>query len=932
MRLLGESQTVRVGRYRVLEQLGAGAAGTVYRAHDPELHRDVAVKVLTPKGRVLRTPDSVQARLAREAQAIAALSHPNIVAIYDVGTTDAGLFIAMELVAGKSLRAWMAWMQAQAGLDWRTVIETFCHAGRGLAAAHERGLVHRDFKPDNVMVGDDGTVKVLDFGLARATQGSSSSGSSAEPAVEDSLSSGHDALGSPLTQSGRVVGTPAYMAPEQHAGQHVGPAADQFAFCVALYEALYGARPFVGQRVPELARAKQHKQLVGRPVDDPVPERVYRAVVRGLSPNVDARWPTMRALVAALERRSHRSSRWPAVALAGGVLGLAGVAVVATRPDGACQAGAATPTTVFGPARRAAIHSTFARIDAIAADATFGRVEAVVDAYLADWSDQHRRVCEDGGAELDARMQCLNRGLGRVKAVLDVLDGADAGVMRNAVQATTRAAGRRPACDDVLEARGSTQETPGHDAAWDLLARAAALENAGKYGPAARAAAEALARAETLQSDHLVAAALHRSASVAVERGEPHIAEKSLERAFFVAVESDAQALALDIAVSMTLVYADGLDEVDHARTWLRRAESEWQRGGVDGEREAALLRARASVLELEGDYEGSLAAMRRTLEIRIATLGPDDFDTAVAHFNLASYLATAGRFGDAAVHMQRAVDIWEHKLGPTHPDLALSYDGLGTVLGQLGNYEQAARYHRRSLEITEASLGPESLIVASTLVNLGIAEGYQGDIERSEGHIARARRIYEAEHGSDHPDVARARINMGLTYAAAGRHEDALAEHRAARLIAEGSLGADHLLALLSCINIADELRKLGRGEEALATVEPCVTTLDGIEGATHYAAVAKTTLGQAYAAVGRLDDATEALEVSLAAQLLDPVNPEVIAQTRFHLALALTAQGVEPQRARALAEQARDAYKKRPATATEQREVEAWLAATAE
>jgi predicted Ser/Thr protein kinase len=230
-----------IGRYVVLGKLGSGAMGMVLAAHDPELDRKVALKLLLPHHG--RRADLAQRRLLAEAQALARLSDPHVVAVHDVGTHEDRVFVAMELVDGQTLQKWLA----TGPRAWPRVLEVMLAAGRGLAAAHARGLVHRDFKPANVMLGSDGRVRVMDFGLALAQEELSS-----DDDVADEISRPRRALGQPITQHGALLGTPGYMAPEQLGGQRGGPAADQFSFCVSLWEALYGRRPFVAESLPEL--------------------------------------------------------------------------------------------------------------------------------------------------------------------------------------------------------------------------------------------------------------------------------------------------------------------------------------------------------------------------------------------------------------------------------------------------------------------------------------------------------------------------------------------------------------------------------------------------------------------------------------------------------------------------------------------------------
>ncbi len=303
-----------VGRYVVLERIGEGGMGVVYAAHDPELDRKVALKVL----RVDPSRDeiAVRARLQREAQALARLSHPNVISVHDVGASPHGVFLAMELVDGQTLGQWL-----RDEHDWRAVLDVFLRAGQGVAAAHHAGLVHRDFKPDNVLVGRDGRVHVTDFGLARM----------AGPA-ELSDDQSHDSpLRLSLTRTGMLLGTPAYMAPEQMSGDAIDARADIFSFCVSLYEALYRQRPFAGANLEELRRSMALNQ-VRMPAAGEIPEEILRALLRGLRAAPAQRYGAIDELLAVLEvaarptpppaRRAERATAvWLLVAL-GVIVGL----------------------------------------------------------------------------------------------------------------------------------------------------------------------------------------------------------------------------------------------------------------------------------------------------------------------------------------------------------------------------------------------------------------------------------------------------------------------------------------------------------------------------------------------------------------------------------------------------------------------------------
>jgi outer membrane protein assembly factor BamB len=268
------------GMYRIEDAIGEGGMGVVYRARDVRLDRAVAIKVGTAASA------ASLARASREALALARLSHPNVVVVYQVGELEGRLYLAMEHVAGGDARAWLRARPR----GWREIIALYAGAGDGLAAAHAAGLVHRDFKPDNLLVGDDGRPRVGDFGLAReATSQDGDTVATTEP------------TGNAITMVGAVVGTPAYMAPEQLAGDDVDARADQFAFCVSLWEALFGARPFRGTEPAELADAIARGD-VRAPARADVPPHVIAALRRGLAADRDARWPSMAPLLAELRR------------------------------------------------------------------------------------------------------------------------------------------------------------------------------------------------------------------------------------------------------------------------------------------------------------------------------------------------------------------------------------------------------------------------------------------------------------------------------------------------------------------------------------------------------------------------------------------------------------------------------------------------------
>jgi len=282
----------QVGRYVLRQHLGAGGMGAVYKAYDPQLDRVLAVKLLHSEPADADQLERQSTRFMREAQAMAKLSHHNVVVVHDVGLADGQVFIAMEYVDGMTLRDWLAHVPR----DWRQVVDVFIQAGRGLEAAHHKGLVHRDFKPSNVLVGRDGRVRVADFGLARVMLGKDVWASRSESLVPLSPL----ALDSPVTAEGAVIGTPAYMAPEQFLGEAVEARTDQYSFCLALHEALFAERP---RLINPLSGAVLEARIKGPDfprLSTPAPPWLRDVIARGLGARPQDRHPSMDGLLAAL--------------------------------------------------------------------------------------------------------------------------------------------------------------------------------------------------------------------------------------------------------------------------------------------------------------------------------------------------------------------------------------------------------------------------------------------------------------------------------------------------------------------------------------------------------------------------------------------------------------------------------------------------------
>lgn len=392
-----------LGRYRLERELGAGGMGVVHVAFDPDLERRVALKVLRAGG------DDASRRLLREARAMARLTHPNVVTVHEVGTAGGCDYVAMELVEGSTLAEWLRATRR----DPREIVAAFIAAGRGLAAAHDAGIVHRDFKPHNVLRSTDGHIYVTDFGLARGQLEDGPELVQIAVPLDEPIASSRPrprrdpVLDSPLTQTGVLIGTPAYMAPEQFAGDVPDPRADQFAFCVTAWQALTGERPFRGASVAELEAAVRAGT---RHLAVDLPARLRAVLERGLDPSPEQRWPDMTALLAALsaavaEPSRRAARRWWTATLAATVLA-GGVAVLAYRAAGGpgeedgCVPADEAFSSAWGPERRAQLRKLH-------------QGEAVGPILLLDdlrrrWIRSYTTACEaERTPETEERVRCL---------------------------------------------------------------------------------------------------------------------------------------------------------------------------------------------------------------------------------------------------------------------------------------------------------------------------------------------------------------------------------------------------------------------------------------------------------------------------------------------------------------------------------------------
>jgi eukaryotic-like serine/threonine-protein kinase len=709
-------QVQRIGPYTLLEQLGAGGVGSVYAAYHPQLDRQVAVKLLHSDAAEGPSDSEASVRLLREAQALARLSHPHVVAVHDAGTWEGRVFMVMEQVPGMDLRAWLK----EKPRTWREVRDVFVQAGEGLAAAHAAGLVHRDFKPPNVLVGRDGRVRVADFGLARTAPGQEAAAAEAPLDSEGRTltPSGGVSLDTTLTQAGFAVGTPVYMAPEQLLGRPADARADQFAFCVSLWEALYGQRPW-GPSAPGKLRGPRVEPHNKRDT----PQFLRALLERGLADEPSLRFASMDALLEALKddpevRRRRRSAR------GGFAAGLLGVACLITwgvlRQRDAAARVCDRPVSAFAgtwdEAARERLRTGFLATKVAWAPDTFSRFAKALDTYVNDWEQIDSRLCQDTYIHKiqsdEARRQqneCLERRRGEVEALVTVLGGVDATMVDRAIDAAAKLS-RPEACADMKQV---AQEPPGPmhvsnaQAVKDwrkALQEAHARLTLGRYAEALALAQEVVAKAEPAHEPAIVSWGLDLLASVKSREGRVDEAVPLEKRAFNAALAGRADVEAFTAASGLAQFIGE-LGKAEEATEWLAVSEGLLDRLGSTPKLKADNLEGRLA-LSFYSHGPDTVRLVDEVVEARRAVDGDASPGTLRVMINQAMVYASVGRFEEAALISRKVIAQFESTYGESTPILVPALDALGNSLGRLGRLDEALEVLQREQQLVRAAFG----------------------------------------------------------------------------------------------------------------------------------------------------------------------------------------------------------------------------------
>ncbi len=959
-----------LGRYVVLRPIGSGGMGAVYIAYDPELDRKVALKLLHGE-----TSPQRRRALLMEAQAMAKLAHPNVAAVHDVGEHEQAVYMAMELVEGVTLRAWLA----DERRSWRQILEPFIEAGRGLEAAHARGLIHRDFKPDNVMISKAGRAVVLDFGLARPTRGAASQGID-----DESLS------GAVLAEAtvGRVSGTPAYMAPEQSMASELTAAVDQFAFCVSLWEALYGERPFEG---PTYARmlANISDGRVRRPRSKRrAPRWLERCLLRGLRPDAEQRWASMTRLLSALERGRDRW-RWQVGMV--GVLTAAvplGVGVERDRRRerehekrvAACTAEGEAILEVWNDGARARLRSGLLATGASFAEDSVATLTPWLDDYAETWKNGRFEVClhttVDGdwsNDESERALWCLEDRQLQLEATVDQISAGDAKAARRAVRLASYLDPVEPCLDVKLLEGLPAPPRELRDEIRGVRARLIETDRLRHRGHQAEALEEATA-ARTLAEDlgwpPLRASARFTEGRCLFEADRLAEADLVLTDAYFDATTVGSIEVAFRAARSLVTVN-NAHRRFREAMIWSRHADAvakdKVDPGRLDeAEGHYVLATTHAGL----GDEAARLEAAEHALELRTQTLGESHPITAAAQGELASAYVQQGRSEDALRLARQAHDTWLEAVGPAHPRTVGAAERCMETALALGRPQEALPYAERNVAVYENPDANNESRLGDAVYRLGLVYQEARRFRDAAHAFERATAIFKDVYGTESRRVVAGLIHTCNALRKRGLHDLATSKCEEATEVAQGlSRNREEALAW-ALESLASVRLSLGRPDEALALRLDALAKREAALGSKHAALVVPLgVLGDAQVLTDRRDEARDSYQRALDIgdetmgaedkRLVRPlcglsevllssegetgalalarraaaiserryIRPPLSSRATFALARALDADDGPSDEARALARRAREGYASVD-WASKVDEIDAWLA----
>ncbi len=900
-----------IDRYTIVRRLGAGGMGVVYLAFDPELDRRVAVKILQTTA--TDSGSEGPARLVREAQVMAKLSHPNVITVFDVGTFGREVFVAMEYVRGVTLREWWS-MGPRAAAE---VIAICVQAGRGLEAAHERGILHRDFKPENVVVDEHGRARVLDFGLARS-RADEPSATGARIELDDTIVGRRSTAALPETLLGAVMGTPAYMAPEQMRSMPVDARSDQFGFCVATFEALYGKRPFPGETVADVVNAIDAGNIVVPPESERATKGVPRAVlpvlVKGLAADPAARWKSMTELLAALEEASTRARRtWLLLGIFAAVLSVAGAVFALGRSsrESVCEGAAQSLAGTWDAPARAEVAAAFRGSGDPNADVALPNVVKALDDYSAAWVAMSTEACVatrvrgvQSDEALDLRAACLRGRLDDLRAFADLLRHADATTIDNAV-AGARRLGPLAECADVPALRAAyepvrSEQRAAVDALRRDVANVVAHYNTGRCDDAMPLAADVATRARALGYGPVTAEALYWAGVTAEDCRDAKTSAVYLFEAVAESTASRQDETAARALIALARVRGSGMSRYEEGGSLAKLAEAAVRRAGSSDALLGDLAHARGWIEYTHGNIDLALPYRKEAILRHQRAVGDNDLDALQMHAELSDLEFESGHLAVALAAQKEILGRAIEMLGPRHQRVGRYTADVAETLVVQGKYEEAAQWIERARPIIAA--GPaEHLRYVEAIDHIGL-----GDVDRGTRELTALIALGEQDVGPADPYPLSVRGDVAKWHSV----------HRRAEAAAEADAIVQRIGELRQDENPwysgADAAYAIEGARAGKATDRAEALARHAVGLAEHGASqlpYALLSLGEVLLAKGDAAGARPPLERAIALAT-ERGGIDAIIEGDLDFALARANAGVDVAAARALAASARAAY----------------------
>ena len=869
--LFGEvSESTKIGRYVIKRHIGSGGMGAVYLAYDSKLRRSVALKLLHRDSGRPGSLERRRRRLLREAHGLARLSHPNVVQVHDVDTHGEHLFLVMDYVEGCTLKEWLGQPRS-----WREILEVFRQAGEGLAAAHSAGLIHRDIKPSNILISSQGQAKVIDFGLVRVDDLTTSSegphvitedgelGESSQfsqvsqcsqfPEASQDRQRGLSAAYSgqveggessvddedDLTIPGAVLGTLAYIPPEIFSGASADVRSDVYSLCVSLYEALYGSRPFAGetrdQVICQIIEGRRQPQPGGRAI----PRWLTETCLRGFAVDPAKRPASMVELLAELSpRREFRRRLFPAIA---GVVGIVGAAVAAFALVGALSpaqpeaCGVESEIPVFwGMVDRAAVRGVNAGLGLRRPIDHFSSVDDFFAQRSAELEEVRPTICNAAPSpEAAASQRCLATVAREHHRLIQRIVAGQLETLSQVIEEPGLLA-NPSICGDPAFIAAQTQGVAfpaakrgtGATAQADVVEVIAALKEEfdwaealleeGRYREGLRTVKIVQEAAEAIGSVDLEAHAWHLRGRLESLLADPQSAESLAMAQMLAAQAGTERPLMMSILDRARALVGPGGTPAE-AERWARRVEKKFAKRGLGSLDEAQLHLVLGEIAIAKGKLAEARLHLEACLDLRQRYLGEEHPLIAEALSNLAVVVDQQGQSRAAIKLYRQALALRETYLRLDHPAIAATLVGLGGALARIGEVDESEAVYARALNIDRKAFGEESPRVATILHNLGVSARQRGELERAYKLYTESLQIRRKSLGSEHPEVADSLNALAILDKLRGDDERALGRYHEALEIREGQLGGEHPRVASTLGSLANLQIRRGEFSEAL-------------------------------------------------------------------------------------------------------------------